>query len=154
MAAGKTAEIKCMISGFQIRESYLFYRNRSRRPHTGGTVQGRVPGPSGGEWTACRGGRAPAVPGPGLREAVLRAGGVSGSKTPPRFVSFVSIPVFVVVPFMWVRCRQDETLKCGVKRMGPCGMLQVQNTAAANTWITGLVDQASLLEGLKNIRNL
>ena len=117
-------------------------------------MQGRVPGPSGGEWTACRGGQAPAVPGPGLREAVLRAGGVSGSKTPPRFVSFVSIPVFVVVPFMWVRCRQDETLKCGVKRMGPCGMLQVQNTAAANTWITGLVDQASLLEGLKNIRNL
>lgn len=58
---------------------------------------------------------------------------------------------FGAVHTLWVRCRQEETLKCSMKQMGPCGLLQVQNMATANTWITGSVDQASLLEGLKNI---
>lgn len=71
----------------------------------------------------------------------------------PRPVSPVlcAIPAFVLVPVRRVRCRQDETLKCSMKQMGPCGLLQVQNMATANTWITGSVDQARLLEGLKNI---
>lgn len=51
---------------------------------------------------------------------------------------------------LWVRCSSDETLQQAMKQVPPCGQLQVQNMATANTWIAGKQDKDSLWQAIHN----